>query len=118
VIQSVAKAYSLQKVNGSVSPFFIAQLSQQDHGKLDVFKGTHRGQKIEGLEHKANVLQTELTEELISGELVDFLIHYIEFTTGARVNGPNEIKHGRLATTRRPSDHYEFSPEKDRKDVR
>ena len=56
------------------------------------------------------MLQPQLREERVRGVLINQLVHDVQLTASAGVNGADQIQHSGLATTRRSTNHNEFTP--------
>jgi len=65
VIQTIAKAYTLEKSDGSLAALLVVMGSQKDHGQLNVLQSAHRCKQVESLEYESDMAQAELRQILI-----------------------------------------------------
>lgn len=80
MVETVAEANSLKQSDCLLLALFIVVLAKENHRQFDILKGAHRGEQIECLEYKTDVLESKLGQEIISALLINFLAHDEELT--------------------------------------
>ena len=100
VIEATAQADLLEECDCALADLLAGELAPELHGQLDVLQGCERADEVEGLEHEAQLVQSDRGQQLVLSRVLDSEAAYVNVSLAWLVDRSDYVQHRSFATTR------------------